>query len=651
MPTENRRIIEVEAKGQKSLADLAERLRDARASLAALSEGYEQGTVSEQEYQDGLVKVKKAQSDYNAEMRISVKEVSAAKGSYNDLVNQLSRLKEQWKNATPGSEQYKDLTRQINVVKDQLSQQDHEIGNWQRNVGNYANSILTAFISMGKGSKTAAAGAGVLNNGLKVLAANPVILMLMGLVKVLDGIGKGFSSNEAAANRLAVAFAPLKAGGQALQKIFQGVADTLGKVAEKLGVWAEKLGLVTEEMKKNQEIAREDIAINLARRDALVENAKIEAEISEARAKSAEKDKYTAAERLAFLEQAQEGERAILDTNLELARREYENLQAKAELTKNDAAMNQKLAESRANLYKIKKEYYDGVRRLNQQHAAVQKEVEAEILAAREAALNARMAQDELEAKDFVARLEERLALAQGFYAASEQALKDYNARIAAENEEWWAEDNAATEARENAELAAAEKHNAEIKAANKKKLDNFRQTAEGISSILDMVAGAYQNDIKTRVESGKISEEEGEREFERVKALQYATTWINTLSGMTAALASAAGMGPVGWIAGAVQSAAILAAGIANTVKIKNTTLGSTQKSSAVGSGVTAATAVSVNAPQPTLAVPEYRQYTTAEDEERLNQRLASQKVYLVTSELEAQQEARKVQLTESAF
>lgn len=105
-----------------------------------------------------------------------------------------------------------------------------------------------------------------------------------------------------------------------------------------------------------------------------------------------------------------------------------------------------------------------------------------------------------------------------------------------------------------------------------------YTEAAQSIASIFGTIAQAQEDSIRRRVESGKISEEEAEKEFERVKGWQIAETWINTLSGMTAALTSPImqSAGIPGWIAAAAQAAALLANGIAQTAKIRNTSFGS---------------------------------------------------------------------------
>lgn len=104
--------------------------------------------------------------------------------------------------------------------------------------------------------------------------------------------------------------------------------------------------------------------------------------------------------------------------------------------------------------------------------------------------------------------------------------------------------------------------------------VQSYADAANSIADIFGTVAEAEEERIQRELDAGKISEEEAKRQFKTVKQWQYAQTWINTISGMTAALTapSMQATGPAGWVAAATQAASILATGIAQTIKIKNT-------------------------------------------------------------------------------
>ena len=123
--------------------------------------------------------------------------------------------------------------------------------------------------------------------------------------------------------------------------------------------------------------------------------------------------------------------------------------------------------------------------------------------------------------------------------------------------------------------------------------IQSYADAANSIADIVGTVAEAEEERIQRQLDAGKISEEAARSQFETVKQWQYAQTWINTIAGMTAALtAPSLQSNPAGWVAAATQAASLLATGIAQTIKIKNTEFGGGGVSSG-GSGISASPSV----------------------------------------------------------
>lgn len=105
-------------------------------------------------------------------------------------------------------------------------------------------------------------------------------------------------------------------------------------------------------------------------------------------------------------------------------------------------------------------------------------------------------------------------------------------------------------------------------------KIDGITQFANAVGSILGSVSDYWLEMLNTQVENGKKSEEEAEKEFNRIKALQIAEATISTIAGAIGAFmkANETYAAPWGAIIGAAQAAAVTATGIAQIAKIKNT-------------------------------------------------------------------------------
>ena len=123
--------------------------------------------------------------------------------------------------------------------------------------------------------------------------------------------------------------------------------------------------------------------------------------------------------------------------------------------------------------------------------------------------------------------------------------------------------------------------------------VQSYMDAANSIADIFGIVAEAEEERIQRELDAGDIGIEAAKSQFETVKKWQYAQTWINTIAGMTAALtAPSLQSNPAGWVAAATQAASLLATGIAQTIKIKNTDFSGGGVSSG-GSGITTSPSV----------------------------------------------------------
>ena len=181
---------------------------------------------------------------------------------------------------------------------------------------------------------------------------------------------------------------------------------------------------------------------------------------------------------------------------------------------------------------------------------------------------------------------------------------------------------------------------------AIEKQIDMYSDLADSIADIFGSIADIMEEDIKNKVKNGKLTEEEGKKQFEAVKAFQIAQATIQTISGAIAAFMGCQSLGqPWGAIIGAVQAAAVTAAGIAQIAKIKNTQLGA---NSSVSSNMSAG---AVQA-QPEEFQPQFTANATGESEiTKLADSIKSQRVYVLESDITEAQNRNKVRVKESTW
>lgn len=612
----------------KSLRDLRQAMDSAKSTLDELKKD---GKQYSSEYQEGLVDLKNKQTEYNQTMRIAAKEVNSMKGSYNDLVNQLTILKEEWKRTAPDTEAYDRITQKVNAVKEQLKGMDAEIGNYQRNVGNYTSVWSVMPPQLGK-VKTALSS---VNTAMKALAANPLIGVLTALAAVLGAVIKGFKSSEENMNSLKTAMAPFQGVAQGLTNVVQSLAKGLGKVAEGLTHVLDKLNLLSDRAKENQALTKMEIELQKERRVMEVENARLEAQAAEARMKANDSAHYSEMQRMEFVKQAESANEQIMQNRIALAEKDLEIARRRAEQTGNDSKTNDELAQKEAALYQVRAEYYSSMMRLTQKESALTKAVVEEV---------------KLSVVDMS---KVRQDATEGWDAALKQAVDNLE-KLRKEKENFdkdiagWAEEQVGEIA--DFEFGSADDILNQYGVKAEKSLDSqiksYQAYGASVSSIMQSVATAWAQSIKSQVEAGKISEEEGEKQFRLVKALQYGQCLINTAAGAVSAFTDPANPTMVGkWL----QFAAVTAAGVANALTIKNTTLGaSTSAGGSLGQAIN--TTSSSYSPAIIQQVAATTTPTGAMAEQQLNAS-PQQKVVLVWSDVQAMANQQQVQIQESGF
>lgn len=328
-----------------------------------------------EEYRNILEQLIADQQKLTEVMAAGKTQISAATGSYNALVNQMSALKKAWRETTDEATR-KDLGKQIKDINDKLKGFDESIGDFRRNVGNYTQSITAAFSSMGGAAKGMIGPINGVKTAFNALSTHPLIAVFTGLAALLiNGLVKGFQSSEEATNKLKVAFSGFKAIGDVVLKIFQGLALGIANLGNAIVNLLDKWGLLPESFKERQKIAEDEIKLTKKQRDNITKNADLEKEIAKLRADSADKNKYTAQQRLDFLEQAMKKEEEIAKNEYEALEQEYNIIVAKNALAKSNAV--DKDAEAKAYAAKIAAEtkYLEKKRSNNKEISRINKEM------------------------------------------------------------------------------------------------------------------------------------------------------------------------------------------------------------------------------------------------------------------------------------
>ena len=376
---------------QKKLSEAISEVQKLKDEQKALTQSIKEGndTNGEQakrlaEVEANLKKQQAAVKSNTAALQVANKEINTQNMTLDEQRQLLGQLQKAYGGLTPEQQKStqtgKLLSDQINALNDSVKEQEAAIGDHRRNVGNYTESVVQAFDQAG-------VGVGGFMGKLKAFFANPWAILVGAIVAAFKALVEAFKGSEDRMRELQSAFAPfegvintVKQGLDAFAKVVGGVVvEALGKMAdgmqwllEKIDAFGEFLGKdwnFSERVEANaqatKQIAAQEQELIDKKRAWVVEEAQINSQISDLRAKAAEKDKYTTDQRIAFMEQARNLELKAANTRKQIAQDELNLAELQAAQSENDAAANDALAAAKAKVIEQTTNYNNKVRELN----------------------------------------------------------------------------------------------------------------------------------------------------------------------------------------------------------------------------------------------------------------------------------------------
>lgn len=218
-----------------SLKEYKKHIDELRGSLLQLDS-------SSEEYAKIAQEIASEQDKLNEVMKVGKNSTDAAEGSYNQLVQTMAELKKQWK-ATADEAERNDLGGQILEINNKLKDLDASTGNYQRNVGDYANAFEQAFDKCLDGIQSIDGPLGAIGGTVKQML--PVIKSINSTALTgLSGIKKAIASTGI--GLLVVAVGTLAAN-------WDKVADAIDNATNKNSIYTKQLN---ETIAKIEEINR-----------------------------------------------------------------------------------------------------------------------------------------------------------------------------------------------------------------------------------------------------------------------------------------------------------------------------------------------------------------------------------------------------------
>ena len=596
MAEETIQILNLKVQGAESVADLRNNVTELK---KALKEAEEQSNTPEgwAKYQETLEVLKQNQNALKDAMYATSgsledvkKSALGASTSYNSLVNKMAELKRQFRSTTDEVERAKLGTR-INLLNSELKRLDELQGNFQRNVGNYQS----AFKGLGdnidafrKGLGAATGGLRGMKDGAEALAKSPFIATFTILVSLVMKLADAVKDDEKAT-------AALKKGMEALQpvmdflsgildKIVDVLVDIIGKVSEFLG----SSGIINKVIKGVMGVGNSILQFIISPFKGIVAAIKVFQEQGvKGLGNAAKAFGNEMKSGVSFRENFQAGQ-TIADTMI--------------------SGMGSRKKKAKETGKEIGKEIGKGVA------DGLVEELDGILDKINDA-------------------WEKKLNERQKLHEKRQKEIADYNKEQA---EKFQEEQEAEADAVADAWLESYHKQEEEAKKLAEAKKALLKGVASSTSDILGSIADLYEKD-----------EEGAKKNAEKVKALRIAAATIDTISGAIGAFmqASATYPPPYGQILGAIEAAAITAAGVANIAKMKAT--------SVTDGNANANTTISAKTSAPTLTpnVTNVRSVTSASEEDRLNRMASDQRVYILADDIQASQNQIKTQVAESSF
>ena len=387
--TEIKKVISVDlGNTTTSLKEYKKHIDELRGSLLQLDE-------TSEEYAKIADEIKSEQDKLNQVMAVGKKNTDAADGSYDKLVQTMAELKKQWR-ATADETERADLGKQINGINDKLKTLDASTGNFQRNVGNYEGGFSKAMQGLAGGIKGAAIPAvSGLGRAFTALAANPIGAVIAALALGIKALTNAMKGNEETSNRMKIALSALEPIINLIKKAFDLLAQKVTETFEEIGKaiqdtlegissalhwlgWDEWAGAIDKYLEKAQQavnLSEREVNLSIQKRENTKKEAEIELQISDLRAKMADKENYNAQQRLEFLNQWEAKEKELADIKLKQAKEEYDLIVERNSLTANSAEDNQAEADAYVNLMNAQREYNEGLRSVTRQKQALINEI------------------------------------------------------------------------------------------------------------------------------------------------------------------------------------------------------------------------------------------------------------------------------------
>jgi|GEM_PF-4245534 len=382
-----------------TLIELQSQQAKTKTTLKDLEDAYKSGTMSEEEYRTQKARLLYLEKETQEEMKNTRKEMELSRkvadtsiGSYDNLSAQYSLLKLQINKMGEAEGDNVKVKREMEAQAEKIYAQMNKLqkatGKNQLQVGNYNIAVsdlnkTLSFLSPSLGAATT--GVQSLGKQLLLLLANPIVATIAAIVGVITALVAVFSKsidvakgNEEQFNKLQQVMSPMRVIAAYLTRAFENLATVFLNVASAVSAaivkFSDWIGITDDmagKVEEFSEVERRRLQLTIRIRKANEENAKIEGDIAELRAKAVEKDKYTNKERIQFLDEAAAKESELLQNKLEIAKENLSILERERDMsgTSPSTDLLNRISEATIAATNAQTEYNNRTRTINSQRS------------------------------------------------------------------------------------------------------------------------------------------------------------------------------------------------------------------------------------------------------------------------------------------
>ncbi len=447
----------------QDLQDLITRIAALKAQQKELNEQIKAGNDIDGKYAEQLIRVKDQLSWTEKQAKglsATTKLLNADTLTYSDSLNgerqklaDMQKAYDQLDKTQRDSEGGKAFLEAIKAQSDAVKGLEEDTGRAQRNVGNYpkvfskAQNALAKFgVSMQdlqqKGLKAFSGLGQSIKAFGKAFITPPVgiiVAILSAIMLAVQKVSAAFKKNDDAMTALQKAFAIFKPIGEAVNAVFDAIATAIAKVVE--GV-ANAVTWIVGKLAPGYKKAAEDAQALVKAQDDLEEaerrytenSAKRNRDIAALRAEAMNKERYSAEQRRAMIQEAIALEEKNLEEEKNIKAEQLRILEetARRERDTSDETKN-KIAQARAAMYQAEEAYFTGVRSLQKQLNAFDKEEQAAREKASAEAIKKKEDQAKAEAEAEKARIANAKQIAQQAEDFAISLIEDETARTIAQ--------------------------------------------------------------------------------------------------------------------------------------------------------------------------------------------------------------------------